>query len=460
MKRLIYETVARPVSALASGLDLLGREMSAGQTADGMVSRVVHNMSRSTQAPPLTDEDQFIISSVDRYLEAGRALKQWWVQAFASNSFKQKFELQRVFNRADRSFGFFDEITFEDRPLQVMGNYQELFYDQPRTPASLGREAAEWMQGQIREFVLRYFMRVSAFRPPAVYTESQRPDLPHWLSGINRCPRTDIAREGFGFSQLYYKLRDTGEIGKFASEEESSIVDLREIGTKYEWIIVRVRIFDFKFTLRPLGAGSVEISVPLAEDSYLVLSPDFIINDDDPSDLLGRYGLGYAFIRNPTQGLLAYGPGEFEAAIELITFEVQPGGETRVNMAFVSNRPERIANLQLDPITWSFKLADLFSFGLTSKILSPVKSALEQFPAKFGSFDPVYSSISLANLLTANQATEQLCISREQLERDFLAQHFTQHYTTIVGSLLTWRQIPNWLDTQALPAWVIDGRSS
>src|SRR5947209_6047357 len=81
-------------------------------------------------------------------------------------------------------------------------------------------------------------------------------------------------------------------------------------------------------------------------------------------------------------------------------------------------------------------------------------------PTSFGSFDPVYTSVSLANLLTANQAAEQFCISREQLEKDFLAQHFTQHYTTIVGSLLTWRQIPNWLDAQALPEWVVTGRSS
>ena len=61
---------------------------------------------------------------------------------------------------------------------------------------------------------------------------------------------------------------------------------------------------------------------------------------------------------------------------------------------------------------------------------------------------------------TANQAAQQLCISKEQLEKDFLAQHFIQHYTTIVGSLLTWRQIRDWLDSAALPEWVVTGRSS
>jgi hypothetical protein len=66
----------------------------------------------------------------------------------------------------------------------------------------------------------------------------------------------------------------------------------------------------------------------------------------------------------------------------------------------------------------------------------------------------------LANAVTGGQAAQQLCISREQLDKDFLVQHFMQHYVTIVGSLLTWRQIPNWLDAAALPDWVVAGRSS
>ena len=52
-----------------------------------------------------------------------------------------------------------------------------------------------------------------------------------------------------------------------------------------------------------------------------------------------------------------------------------------------------------------------------------------------------------------------LCISTETLEKLFLMQHFKQHYQTIVGSMLTWRQIPNWLDTPSLPSWVISGLS-
>jgi hypothetical protein len=285
--------------------------------------------------------------------------------------------------------------------------------------------------------------------------------LPGYLEPLSWCPREDILRQGFGFIQCFYKLRESGRIGKFSEAEATAIVDLREIGSRYDWIVVKVRIFDFSFTLQPFGSDGPALSLPLTEESYLVISPDFILNEDNPSpDVLGRYGLGYSFIRDPTEGLVGYGPGQFRAAIEVINFEVSKIGETCVSMIFVADRPEQIANVSLNPIDWGFRLADIFSFGVTSKLLAPVRNTLERIPVAADSFDPVYGFVSLANTLTANQAAEQLCISKERLDKDFLAQHFMQHYVTIVGSLLTWRQIPDWLDSAALPEWVVTGRSA
>src|SRR5216683_2147693 len=408
----------------------------------------------------LTDHDLAIIASVERALADGLVLKNWWERVYPANGFRERFELERVFNRPDNSFGFFDQVEFKQGSLPVMGNFQDMFYDQPRTPINLNRRAAEWMGNQIREFALRYFMRVSAFRQPEVYVESKQ-SLSSYLERLSWCTQPGILRQGFGFKQHYYKLRGSGQIGKFSEREETAIVDLREIGEKYEWLVVQVRIFDFNLRFRPFGVDGPELSLPLTEQSYLVLSRDFILNEDNPSpNGLGRSGLGYAFIRDPTQGLIAYGPGQFRAAIEIINFEVSTQGQIRVSMIFVADRPERIANVSLNPVDWSFRVADLFSLGMTSKFLAPIKNSLEQIPTSVDSFDPVYTFISLANGLTANQAGQQLCISREQLEKDFLAQHFMQHYETIVGSLLTWRQIPDWTDRDALPEWVVTGKSS
>ena len=413
------------------------------------------------QAAQVSDYERLVLASVDRYLADGIALKRWWDAAYARDSFAEKFELERVFNRPDTSFGFFDTVQLARGPLAVMGNYQEMLYDRPRAPANLTDEAARWMQRQMREFVLRYFMRVSDFRLPEVYVEPGRAAPPRYLERLSWCTHEDVRRQGFGFRQLYYKRRDTGEVGRFAESEETAIVDLREVGRAYEWIILRVRIFDFKFTFQPLGPGGVEVSVPLEEESYLVLTSDFVTDASSPAPgVRGRYGLGYAFIKDPAQGLVAYGPGQFDAAIELINFEVLDSGETRVGMVFVVNRPERIASVELDPFDWSIRLADAFSFGITSRLLAPVRGALRGLPTSAGSFDPVYGYVSLVNALTGNEAGRRLCITREQLEKDFLAQHFAQHYTAVSGSLVTWRQIPDWLDEARLPQWVVRGRSS
>ena len=489
MRQLLDEMVARPLGALGSIMDMLGQEVESGQRIDAIFSRFAHGLSSphsgsdqldlipparvgsmknepnnraapQARASEFTDEDRLVLDRVEGALTDGRELKRWWDRTYP-DGFAQKFELQRVFNRPAESFGFFDQVSLTSGVLPVMGNFQEMFYDRTRTPTSLNRQAAEWIRDQIREFVLHYFMRVSAFRQPEVYVESGRSMLPRYLEPLSWCPQADVLRQGFGFKQLYYKLRESGHLGKFSEQEETAIVDLRDIGPKYEWIVVKVRIFDFSFTFRPFGSTGPELSVPLTEESYLVLSRDFILDEENPSpDCLGRYGFGYAFIRDPTEGLVGYGPGQFRAAIENINFEVSRIGEICVRMSFVADRPQRIANVSLNPVDWSFRLTDLLSLGMTSRLLAPVKTALERIPISTDSFDPVYGFVSLANTLTWNQAAQQFCISKEQLDKDFLAQHFIQHYATIVGSLLTWRQIPDWLDSAALPEWVITGRSS
>lgn len=412
-------------------------------------------------ATALTEQDRALLQTVEGFLRDGLALKRWWERTDAANSYAQRIPLDREFNRPAGAYGFFDQVQLEGGLLPVMGNVQDMFYDQPRSPSPSLREAAAWMRDQIREFVLHYFMRVSAFREPEAYVPQRRIAPPNYLSALSWCPQEDITRQGFGFRQLYYKLSGTGQVGKFHTREQPAIVDLREIGPKYEWIVLRVRIFDFNFTFNPLGPGGPSITVPLNEQSYLIMSRDFIQNEERPEPgLLSRYGMGYAFVREMTEGLVAYGPGQFRAAIETFRFDVLESGEIRVRMVFVADRPQRVANVPVDPVNWSFGLADLFSFGLTSRLLAPVKNALGRWPTGAVTFDPVFPSISLLNALTADQASENLCISRETLETEFLVKHFMQHYQTMVGSLLTWRQVPDWLDEAALPEWVVAGRSA
>lgn len=399
----------------------------------------------SEGTPTLTDEDCAILDSVERYLSAGLQLKQWWEKTYPTNAFAERFDIGVTVNRPDTSFGYFDHAPVDGQNLPIMGNFQDMFYDQPKAPTERTGKAGQWMQDQIREFVLHYFMRVSDFREPRGVIENGRCPPPAYLRPIYFCPGPG-QQIGFGFSQLFYKQANTGEIGQFPEEERFAIVDLRDIGPKYEWIVLKVNIFDFSFTYAPLGDNAPKLVLPLGEASYLVVNRDLIANQDNPEPgLLGEYGFGYAFIKNPAKSLLAYGPGEFDAAYEQINFRVFEDGRTRVQMVFVSNQPERIVNLSLDPVDWSFTLADLVSFGLPSRFFAPMKGMLDQLPFRSGNVDPVLAFVRLLNRLTGDLAAKEFCISVEDLKKVFLVKHFTQHYQTIAGSLQTWRQIPDWL---------------
>jgi hypothetical protein len=398
---------------------------------------------------------------VDHYLTAGIQLKQWWEQTSATKGFPSRFDLGLTFNRPDTGYGFFDEARVVGQTMPVLGNFQVMGFDRPKAPRAQMAETAHWMREQLREYVLRYFMHVSDFRQPQGFLEGEGPVAAPYLRPFSLCPQEDPRRIGFGFSQLFYKLRGSEHIGRFPEEDQFAIVDLREIGSKYEWIVARVRIFDFSFTYMPFGIEGPQVVLPLSEASYLVLSRDFIVHEDDPAPgMLGRYGLGYAFVKEPTSGMLAWGPGQFDAAIELFDFLVHEDGRIRVEMVFVADRPQRILNLSLNPVSWSITLADLLTFGLSSSLLTPLQSVLECLPFGGRNVDPVYAFIWLANALSAGQAAQQLCLSTEELDKQFLVKHFMQHYQTIAGALQTWRQIPDWLDTSALPEWVVRGVSA
>lgn len=405
-----------------------------------------------------TPEEQEILASVEKYLADALALKRWWEEADAHNGYQQKFELERTLNRPDSSYGFFGEAPVAGGTMAVMGNVQDMFYDQPKAPPAAGEDSANWMQQQLREFVLRYFMRISSYRRPQAFVSGAMQQRNTFLKNLSWCTEPRVVREGFGFKQLYYKTV-SGEIGRF--DDPFAIVDLREIGARYEWIVLKVKIFDFAFKLRPFGESGPELAYNLDEESYLVVNRQFIRDEERPeSGVLGRYALGYGFIKSPVKGLLAYGPGEFDAAFELIQFSAQEDGTIRVHMVFVVNRPNRIANVRLNPVEWTLRAADLISLGTASSLLGPLKDTVGRFFPPLGSFDPVFSYISLLNAVTAGYAAQHFCVSKEQLDKTFLVQHFMQHYETVVGSLLTWRQVPNWLDENALPGWVVAGRSS
>jgi hypothetical protein len=414
---------------------------------------------RACQAA-LDEGDLAVLRDVERALGDGLQLKDWWERKEAAGGYAREFELVRTHNRATRVTGFFDETVLGGRPFPLVGLVQEMLFDQPK------QATPERVRDELREFVLHYFLRVSSFlRPDASVARDQstKGDVACPLQPFSLCPERTDTQAGFGYAQLYYKLRGSGFVGKFPAHLRPRVIDLRRLYDIYEWVVLQVKLFNFNIAYTPFAGRAFTLTLPLREELYIVISRDFIKDEAEPTPgLLGRYGLGYALLRPaPHRTLFAYGPGEFEAGFQLIDFELHRDGASYVRMAFVSNRPRQVLRVNLNPISLAFGVADLLTCGLASNLLAPVRAALEPLAPGVDNFDPVTTYIALANLLTGGLAEDRLCASLETLEQNpMLLTHFMEHYNLIAGALLTWRGVSNWLDAQAIPANVRTGVSS
>jgi hypothetical protein len=396
-------------------------------------------------------QDWRVIKCAEAALARGLSLKKWWQRIDSQSRYAETFQVVRSFHTPDSSFGFFDQATVGGRTVPIMGLVEDGHYDYAK--GDLVR-----ISDELREFVLRYFLRVTDFRRPRAYVETTRGTSRIRVPGISWCGNEEPKRGGFGYSQHYFKRRGSGVIESFTPEERFAIVDVRTLFDAYDWVVLKVQLFDFDFDVRP-AADAPRVVVPLTEESYLVVSRDFVIDEGDAStDIIRTCGFGYAFIQDPApRGSIAYGPGRFEVAFKLIQFRLLRSGEIRVKLVFAANRPESILNVSLDPIRWGLTTLNVLSLGLVSRLLGPIEEFVSSSDARF---DPVGVYISAANALTGGIASDELCISRATLERYFLLRHFEQHYDMLAGSLLTWRGVADWRDEDAVPEWVHTGVTS
>jgi hypothetical protein len=404
----------------------------------------------ASQAPvffPVSEADSWIPHDVDRALSDGLRLMRWWERTDAARSYKDSFSFLKDLTPPDRALGFFDEAEIASGKIGVMGLTHEMLFDQPKSGAP------EIYRAQIREFVLRYFLRVSSITPPQPKGELGYGPLTAPLLNLLRIgpPRMDL-HAGFRHAQIYCKDAATGRVAPFPAGARNAIADLREIGPKYEWIVLSARPFDYELDVAPIGPAGPRIVVPLPDTPTIAINRELIVDQDNPAPgILGRYGFAYAILNDPTpRGAQVYGPCQFKACFQMIHFEVLDTGESRVRLAFVGNLPDRIFDVKFDPIGLAMRAGDWLSFGVTSRLTGPFQGLLDKRPT-LGSFDPLLGFISLANLATAGLASKQLNISRQQLFRDILARHFQLYYQRNLDCLLAYRQIHDWLDTASRP---------
>lgn len=410
----------------------------------------------------LNSWDHQILNEVERSLANGIELHAWWDRASATGDFEQKFPTALTINRPDESYAYFDHATVGGKRIPIMGDMQEMFYDNTKIPRDATPEArqasVEWTRDQLQEYIMHYYSRTSSSALPKYY-EPGAPDPPTWLNPFGLCPRNGTDREGFGQKQLYYKLLD-GRVGKFPKDQQGTIIDLRDIGTKYEWMIGDARMFGFQFSFIPLGEQFPYGELPLRETQLAVISKDFIVNKtnpwDSPDGIVGEFGYGLATLKIPYDTtLVGYGPGYFDQGFMTYTWRIMQTGAIRAHMAFCVNQPDVVLNPALNPLSYGVKVADALSFGMASNVLERLPRAV-----RGALTDPVFASIAVANVATLGWAARDLNLSQNGVMKLFLYYHYLVIYTLVANSVATWRQIPDWLDAAALPEWVVKGTGS
>lgn len=391
-------------------------------------------------------EDLKMVAGIDGTHRDTLLVRDWWDARERAGDLAQVTDIAGAIHHGERAFGFFDVATINDRELPVMGVVQEMFYDRPK------HASPEEVRGQLREFVLGYFMRVSHWHEPGTMADGHRP-LPALLKPLSWIPEPSDDRVGFGYEQLVARTRATGRFVKYGPNERGAIVDLRSIGPVHDWVTMRVNLFDFKIKMAPFGPGALRFELPLKEITYLLVTPDLIIDRDHPSpDVLGEYGFGYGLLPyTPDDTIFAYGPGKFAAGFQSFVFQVLKTGEIRAKAVFVVNRPDRILSIDLDPVEWGFQVADMMTFNLASAAMAPLKNLAKQLPLRLADLDPVSLYISTVNTMSGGMAARQFGISKVQLEKHMLHRHFVQHREMLITSQFVWRMVPDWTDRGALP---------
>ena len=396
-------------------------------------------------------------AEVEAAIVRAAALQEWWRAVHAEDSYGEKFELSTTHSRGYEGFGFFSEADVAGGSLPVMGSVQTQIFDQPKAmgrSAAAQKRAAAWTSRQMREFVLRYFLRVSNFSQPEAFPgKNGQPPAPY-LRPFSWFP--DEEKTGFGFEQVAACRAGGDRPELFDEHERSAVVDLREIGTTYDWVVVKVDLFDFELVLAPLGEKYPHGALPATEPSYLVLSRPFIVDRETPGeDAIGHFGLGCAFLPGSGDGLLDHGLGNFDAGFQRVDFEVDKAGVVTSRVVLVAVRPRKAVNV--DPVDWSFRMADRVSRGAASPVLEPMQKMWSRMPGT-GGVDVVQAFITAANMMTSGGAARSLGLSKKQLHKNFLVAQFAQQYNLISSALAAWRQVPDWLETESLPTWATTGQ--
>ena len=448
------------------------------QRLDGAVGRALHRLGRGGDPPPSappslgdeldtnvalavagdprlpeepTSREYELLTQVELYLDRGRELLDWW-RGLPARRVRPALRTRPHLQRAGHRLRL---LRHRDRrrPMPVMGNFQEMFYDQPKAGRNRGVDGGVDARpgAGVRAALLHAGLRL---RAPQGFADSWRPPTSSAVSAAALVPRRTPALRGFGFQQLYYKRRGRRGAAAFPDERALAIVDLRELGERYEWIVVKVCIFDFEFHRRAVRCGRPAMSRAAREESYLCCRADLRDRRGGRRRraCCGRYGVGYAFIQQPDSGHAGVRPGRVRRrhrddhlrgprrrlGARADGLRRQPAGAHRRTSSSTRSAGPRTGC----GMTWPL--------GLRHRGTAPSPASPTPCRARARDRPGVRlhrSRRRVSGGLSADRAVHHARAARQRVP----VQHYMQHYQTIAGSLATWRLVPDWLRWASLP---------
>ena len=275
----------------------------------------------------MTDHDRFLIGKCEAAVRDGIALEQWCKRG---GGVRKTFglNLAETFFLPNRAEGYFGSITLNGVETSVMGCRQHIEFAR----VSRRRNGVQLL----KQFVLGEFLSRS-----------------HWVN-------SDGTPGGFGVKRSLYQTAD-GEYGQFTEDDRVGAMDWQDMGTRFRWVLLTIKLHDFALNLGP-------ITRPMDEAVCVTPLPQFVRVVENPSpEYALEVSIGYPFIDYaPIPNFFGFGPGKFGIAVKLFSFYLTHDNRIRVLMEFAAApRAQKVFDFWgVDPVYGGAALLDTLTMGL------------------------------------------------------------------------------------------------
>lgn len=307
------------------------------------------------------EDTDILIRDTETAIDRGRYLMNWWSADAAD---LKTFDIPIRDEHLVEIKAFFDTVESDSEAISVMGCLQTARFPMKENP-------------EANEVPLEAFIK-SAFATNA-----------RW-SHPNGRPA------GFGYEALLHKLKKTAQVKRFVNGTDASALDLSAVGSTYDWMMMRVDIYDF-LRATPMKWFAGPLAKLLKEAAYVVTHEIFAAPvGAPPPGTVAECLFGYAFLPCAcTSAPFGFGPGHFHAAIKQFRFSLLETGDLEIRLSFiVAPRSQKVLDL------WGI--------------------------------DPVYKIVGVCNGLTLGRLGIKQ-VAHDWFDRNFLTVHGMVHHNLLIG---------------------------